>query len=320
MASVLITGGGGYIGHACALAFATHGWDVHVLDHKTVEQSSKLEALVALGCKHSVADIRDGEAVGEAMQGCDALIHLAAITSVPASVKDPETTMSVNVDGTATVLAAAAKYKVQRVIIASSAAVYGSNPSMPLDEHQTLESLSPYAESKRLNELELERYRAQGMNGIALRFFNVYGGHQLDFATNRSVIPSFIRTMAAGEGPHMHGDGTQSRDFIHVDDLANAIVQLAHKASPFASGVANVCCQKEHTLLDVVEGINRQLVKQNVLSAPLQATHREGREGDIHRSFGSNQRLKSIIDWEPSISLEEGLAQMIIRYLEEFEP
>jgi nucleoside-diphosphate-sugar epimerase len=314
---VLITGGGGYIGHACALAFAANGWNVHVLDHKTVEHSTKLKALVAQGCTQHVADIRNGDAVAQAMVGCDVLVHLAAITSVPDSVKDPEATMSVNVDGTANVLAAASNRNLPKVIIASSAAVYGSNPSMPLDENQTLESLSPYAESKRLNEMELERYRAKGMNGIALRFFNVYGGHQLDFVKNRSVIPSFVRTMAAGKGPHMHGDGTQTRDFIHVDDLVAAILQLAHREAPFESGVANVCCEQEHSLLDLVEGINRELVKQNVLPAPLIATHQEGREGDIHRSFGSNRRLKSIIDWEPSISLREGLSQMIAHHLEE---
>ena len=316
MAKVLITGGGGYIGHACALAFAAHGWDVHVLDFIEPEQSTILRALVAQGCTPHVADIRNGEAVVQAMVGCDALVHLAAITSVPDSVKDPEATMSVNVDGTANMLAAASNQNLPKVIIASSAAVYGSNPSMPLDETQPLESLSPYAESKRLNELELERYRAQGLNGIALRFFNVYGGHQLDFVKNRSVIPSFIRTMAAGKGPHMHGDGTQTRDFIHVDDLVAAILQLAIQEVPFEFGVANVCCGKEHSLMDVLEGINRELMNQNILPAPLQATHQEGREGDIHRSFGSNQRLKSMIDWEPSISLQEGLRAMIARHLE----
>ncbi len=316
MASVLITGGGGYIGHACALAFAAGGWDVRVLDHKTVEQSNMLQALVANGCTHHASDIRNAEKVADALQGCDVLVHLAAITSVPDSVKDPEATMSVNVDGTANILAAAFNQNLPKVIIASSAAVYGSNPSMPLDETLPLESLSPYAESKRLNELELERYRAQGLNGIALRFFNVYGGHQLDFVKNRSVIPSFIRTMAAGKGPHMHGDGTQTRDFIHVDDLVAAILQLAIQEVPFEFGVANVCCGKEHSLMDVLEGINRELMNQNILPAPFQATHQEGREGDIHRSFGSNQRLKSMIDWEPSISLQEGLRAMIARHLE----
>jgi nucleoside-diphosphate-sugar epimerase len=316
MASVLITGGGGYIGHACALAFAAEGWDVRVLDHKTVEQSSVLQALVAKGCTHHALDIRNAEKVADALQGCDVLVHLAAITSVPDSVKDPEATMSVNVEGTANVLAAAANQNLAKVIIASSAAVYGSNPSMPLDETQALESLSPYAESKRLNEVELKRYRAKGMNGIALRFFNVYGGHQLDFVKNRSVIPSFVRTMAAGKAPHMHGDGTQTRDFIHVDDLVAAILQLACREAPFKSSVANVCCEQEHSLMDVVEGINRALMHRKALAAPLQPTHQSGREGDIHRSFGSNQRLKSIIDWEPSIALEEGLTTMIARHLE----
>jgi len=315
MARVLITGGGGYIGQACARAFNGEGWQVHVLDRRSSDECEGMDALLAEGCTFHHADILDEVAVAEAMAKCDAVLHLAAVSSVPDSISDPTTTMRVNVDGTDTVLRVAARLGVQRVIAASSAAVYGSNPNMPLEETATLQPLSPYAESKRLNEQAVNAYRDSGMDAIAVRFFNVYGGDQVRFANNRSVVPSFLRTMIAGEAPCMFGDGSQTRDFIHVDDLARALVALMGLEGPFQHATVNLCTQREHSMLDVMNGINEALVRRGVLDKALVPTHQPPREGDIHRSYGSNRRLVETTGWTPKYGFADGLDDTVGRFL-----
>lgn len=316
MAKVLITGGGGYIGQACARSFLARGWGVVLLDRNPANAFIDPQALLTSGGRFVKGDVRDRSVVEAAMSGCNAVVHLAAISSVPQSIADPETTMSVNVEGTQTVLDVAEALKLERVIIASSAAVYGANPEMPLHEGMELESLSPYAESKRLNEAALLHARERGLNGVALRFFNVYGGNQLRLPTNTSVIPSFIRTMLAGTAPHMHGDGSQTRDFIHVDDLSSAVCALAERKAPYEAAVANVCSGVEHSLLDLVDAINHTLIRMGVRSSALVPTHADNRAGDIHRSLGTNARLRSLIEWSPEISLQHGLEAMIREGLE----
>lgn len=315
MAKVLITGGGGYIGQACARVFVRNGWDVRLLDIAPLA-SVDLDPSMAAACTYVEGDVRDRSVVETIADGCEAVVHLAAVSSVPQSIADPQHTMSVNVEGTETVLGVAEALGLKRVIIASSAAVYGANPTMPLHEGLELEPLSPYAQSKQRNEHALVKARQRGLNAIALRFFNVYGGRQLRLSTNTSVIPSFIRTMAAGTAPHMHGDGSQSRDFIHVTDLARAVLALAERPSPYETSVANVCSGEEHTLLNLVDAINAILVHRGLISEPLVPTHAANRAGDIHRSLGANAVLKDLIDWSPSIALQQGLDAMIDDWME----
>lgn len=316
MAKVLITGGGGYIGQVCAHAFLTKGWDVNLLDRVGPSSSQGLTSLVGQGCTFHRSDIRNETVVKEAMQGCTAVVHLAAISSVPQSFIDPETTMSVNVEGTETVLRVAEALAVERVIIASSAAVYGAQTDMPLHEGMAVETLSPYAESKRRNEAALNACRERGLNGIALRFFNVYGGHQILMEGNTSVIPSFIRTMAAQRAPHVLGDGLQSRDFVHVADVALAVRALAEREAPFETPVVNVCSNTEHGLLDII-GLIRKHLKQDWHHDELgQTTHGEEREGDIRRSLGSNTLLTSLVDWAPNVTIDDGIREMVRIHME----
>ena len=316
MAKVLITGGGGYIGQVCAHAFLNKEWDVHLLDRVGPSSSQGLTRLVGQGCTLHRGDIRNETVVTEAMQGCTAMVHLAAISSVPQSFSDPETTMSVNVEGTETVLRVAEALAVERVIIASSAAVYGAQTDMPLHEGMAVETLSPYAESKRRNEETLNAHRERGMNGIALRFFNVYGGHQILMEGNTSAIPSFIRTMAAQRAPHVLGDGLQSRDFIHVADVALAVRALAEREAPYEAPVVNVCSNIEHGLLDIIAIIRKHLESDWNHDEVGETTHGEEREGDIRRSLGSNTLLTSLVDWAPKVTVDDGLREMVRIHME----
>ena len=316
MAKVLITGGGGYIGQVCAHAFLNKEWDVHLLDQVGPSSSQGFTFLVGQGCSFHRGDIRNENVMMEAMQGCTAVVHLAAISSVPQSFIDPESTMSVNVEGTETLLRVAEALAIKRVIIASSAAVYGAQTNMPLHEGMALETLSPYAESKRRNEEALNACRERGMNGIALRFFNVYGGHQILMEGNTSVIPSFIRTMAAERAPHVLGDGLQSRDFIHVADVALAVRALAEREAAYEAPVVNVCSNTEHSLLDIIAIIRKHLEWDWYHYESGETTHGEEREGDIRRSLGSNTLLSSLVKWAPNVTIDEGIREMVRIHME----
>ena len=307
MARVLITGGAGFIGRHCARRFVDQGWDVTLFDYAPIEDD---DPLVESGCAVHIGDVRDQQAVGLAMQGCDAVVHLAALVSVPESIENPDKTMDINVRGTQNVLAAAQRLGLAHAIFASSAAVYGEQEVLPIIEATALESLSPYGESKIINERDVTNARNQGLNAIALRFFNVYGPGQSSSSGYASLIPLFIGKLIQCERPTIFGDGMQTRDFIHVKDLTYAIVKLASLSKPFSFPVANVATQTQTSVLDVYQVINHHLVTNYELPS-IEPMYSVARPGDIMHSFGSISRLQSIIEWQPQVGLEEGLSGLI---------
>ena len=192
MGRILITGGAGFIGHNTALMALKMGHEVHILDNLSTGLQCNVDLVVKNGGEFHFADIRDAEAVEVCMADSDAVIHLAAQVSVPASVDNPKENWDVNVLGTANVLNTARKLGIARVIVASSAAVYGMCDKMPLKESSAGDLLSPYAESKMENELQVAKYRKEGMEAIAFRFFNVYGPRQDSNGAYAAVISKFI--------------------------------------------------------------------------------------------------------------------------------
>ncbi len=307
MARVLITGGAGFIGRHCARRFVDQGWDVTLFDYAPIEDD---DPLVESGCAVHIGDVRDQQAVGLAMQGCDAVVHLAALVSVQESIENPDKTMDINVRGTQNVLGAAQRLGLAHAIFASSAAVYGEQEVLPIIEATALESLSPYGESKIINERDVTNARNQGLNAIALRFFNVYGPGQSSSSGYASLIPLFIGKLIQCERPTIFGDGMQTRDFIHVKDLTHAIVKLASLSKPFSFPVANVATQTQTSVLDVYQVINHHLVTNYELPS-IEPMYSVARPGDIMHSFGSISRLQSIIEWQPQVGLEEGLSGLI---------
>ena len=307
MARVLITGGAGFIGRHCARHFLNHGWEVRLFDCVPIEDE---DPLVESGCSVQVGDVRDEKAIDLAMENCDAVVHLAAVVSVPESIQNPGKTIDINVGGTRNVLASAQRLGISHAIFASSAAVYGGQGTLPLDEATPLESLSPYGESKILNEKDIKNARNQGLNAIALRFFNVYGPGQSVSSGYASLIPMFIDRLTHGERPTIFGDGMQTRDFIHVDDLTNAIVKLASLSKPYAVPVANVATQTQTSVLDVFNAINQHLVLTHH-SPSVEPIFSPPRIGDIVHSYGSISKLESMIEWQPQVDLEEGLSALI---------
>ena len=208
MDRVLVTGGSGFIG-SNVIEELMKSFKVVNLDLKP-SKNSEIEQMIG--------DIRDKELVEKAVENCDIVIHLAAQVSVPLSIDYPQKTFDINIQGTQNIIDAAHKFGIKRLIIASSAAVYGEVSDLPLKEESAGQCLSPYAQSKWENETQIMLAREKGLEAIALRFFNVYGPGQSKDGTYAAVIPKFVEMLTTGKQPIVHGDGLQSRDFIHVKD------------------------------------------------------------------------------------------------------
>lgn len=307
MANVLITGGAGFIGRHVVRQFLEHGWRVVVLDLHEFSEAERQ----AMGEFTSIqGDINAVETLQEATKACDAVVHLAARVSVPQSIEEPEQTMFVNVEGTKNVLQCALDAGVGKVVVASSAAVYGSCSEMPLSESAPVECLSPYAESKAANEQQVVAFRDKGLNAIALRFFNIYGPGQPFDSAYASLIPVFVHSMKNGQRPTVHGTGEQTRDFVHVHDLARAVYSMVTKPTPYEHSVANVASQTQISVLDVVDCINHGL-HDYAGKEPIEPLHGEARAGDVMHSCGSNQRIQAMIDWKPEIDVRKGIESLV---------
>jgi len=250
------------------------------------------------------------------MLNCTAVIHLAAQASVPLSVEKPEETNEINVLGTDNVIQSCFDNDVQRLVVASSAAVYGNADNLPLKEQDAGQILSPYAESKWINEQQILEARNNGLKATALRFFNVYGVGQRPDGAYAAVVPKFVDMMVNKQAPKINGDGLHTRDFVHVDDVCNAIWSLIDgewKADNHH--VYNVATQTRVTLLDLISIINNSLTQGIPNFTPLMPTHGPERVGDIRHSMASIARINETIQWTPKVEFEHGIKELVLQRL-----
>ena len=312
MARVLITGGAGFIGSTVAINSLNRGHEVVVLDNLSSGSIKVLEHLKSLGADTIIGDIRDSNSVINAMQGCDAVVHLAAQISVPASIANPQENKSINVEGTQQILNYCNQFDVKRVVIASSAAVYGQEDRMPLKEENAGDLLSPYAVSKWENEQQIIASRLNGQNAVALRFFNVYGPGQKADGGYAAVIPKFIDMMINGKAPTMNGDGLHTRDFVHVDDVSKLILSII-EGEWFAleNHVYNVGTGNKTSLLDLVASIKKGLESNSINTNNLSPIFGEDRVGDIRHSVADVQRIAQDYGWEAAIPFEQGIISLV---------
>lgn len=308
---ILITGGAGFIGSNLVRACLAKGWSVRVLDNFATGRRENLQE-VRGDVELVEGDIRSYHIVNEAVRGCDAIAHQAALPSVPRSIKDPITTNEVNVQGTLNILEAAVKNNVRRVVNASSSSVYGSNPQLPKVETMVPQPMSPYATSK----LAAEHYcqvfhRLYDIEAISLRYFNVFGPRQDPQSEYAAVIPRFIKAIGAGDPITVFGGGTQTRDFTFVENVVAA--NLLAVTSPLpkeqdASVVCNIGCGDRVVLNDMVTLLERSLGKK------ADRRHQPSRPGDVPDSQASIERAKSLIGYVPVVNFEEGLARTAAWY------
>lgn len=292
---VLVTGGAGFIGSHIVRLLLKEDAEVLVLDSFITgkRESVPKEVVIIEG------DIRDQTALEKAMRGVTHVVHLAAFVSVPASIEDPIYTHEVNVIGTKNVLKAARHAGIKRLVYASSAAVYGDHSELPKTEESPLQPKSPYAVSKVANEFDA---LASGLSTMGLRFFNVYGPGQDAGHPYASVIPRWVAATKDNRVIELHGDGTQTRDFIHVHDVARAIL-LALKSAYV--GICNVASGIETVLKDVLQHIGE------VLDKDILHERTPERAGDIKRSVARVDRAREALNFEAKIPLKEGLKDLL---------
>lgn len=311
MKRICITGGAGFIGRHVVRAALERGWLVTSLDLVDYPDEHHKHHT------HIVGDVRDRTAVEKALQNGDAMVHLAAEISVQASIEKPEQTHAVNVEGTDVVLSVCQEMGTELVLHASSAAVYGDLEDIPLKETAPLEPLSPYGLSKKMNEEAVRNARERGLNAFSFRFFNVYGPGQSAGGAYSAVIPLFIQRMCRGEQPVVYGDGSTTRDFVHVGDVASALLDtIKHEAEGMNHAVYNVASGKETSLLELVEHIHKALPGRLTQGQPAVPLHRPVRENDVFRSLASIERLTADLDWLPSHDLASAVHAMVKTELE----
>jgi len=291
----LVTGGAGFIGSHLVRRLSARG-PVTVLDDFS---SGKKENLEGLPCALLHGSILDPAALAEACAGVSHVFHLAALVSVPESISHPARCHEINVEGTRRVLAAATTAGAQRLVLASSCAVYGNEPTMPKTETSPTAPASPYAESK----LAGEKLCTQAqLPAVALRFFNVYGPRQDPRGPYAAAVPRFLEAARAGIPLTIFGDGHQTRDFVFVEDV---IAALEHAAlSPAMSGVYNVASGRSVSVLRLAELI---LALSGLRS---EIRHAPARPGDILHSSASIEKIRAT-GWTPSFDLSAGLQKIL---------
>ncbi|MGB2965713.1 MAG: SDR family oxidoreductase [Anaerolineales bacterium] len=304
MKKCLVTGGAGFIGSHIVERLVERGDTVRVLDNFSSGKKENLET-VQDQIEIVSGDLRNETDLKKAVKGIDLIFHQAAFVSVPLSIEDPDQCFQTNVAGTINLLSAAVKAQVKRVVLASSAAVYGDNPAVPLVEAAELDPLSPYAASKRVGEIYAGIYsNLLDLEVVALRYFNVYGPKQNPDSDYAAVIPIFIKNMLAGEQPTIYGDGLQSRDFIFIADVVRA--NLLASESNFASGrTINICSGSEINLLQLTETLSE------ILGRDSQPDFEEERPGDIYRSSGNPSLAREILNFETLVDLPTGLRDTV---------
>ena len=304
MSKCLVTGGAGFIGSHIVEGLLERGDEVRVLDNFSTGKEENLKDFQG-EIDLIKGDLCEQADLANSIKDIDYIYHQAAFVSVPLSMEDTEGCFEVNVNGTIKLLSAAKESGVKRVVLASSAAVYGDNLAVPLTESAQLNPLSPYAASKRVGEIYTKIYsNLLNLDVVALRYFNVYGPRQNPESDYAAVIPIFIKKILGGETPTIYGDGGQSRDFVFIDDIVRANL-LAAESIQSPGQVINICSGTEINLLQLVESLS------TIFSREVQPKFEKERPGDIYRSSGDPALAESILEFKTQMDLETGLRKTV---------
>ena len=296
----VVTGGAGFIGSNTVDELVRRGHSVVVLDDLS---SGKEENLAESRNKISFikGSITDLEAVRKAMPEADYVLHLAARTSVPRSIKDPLETNRTNVDGTLNVLVAARDAKVKRVVFAASSSAYGETPTLPKVETMEPEPISPYGVTKYVGELYAQTFgRVYGLENVSLRYFNIFGPRQDPASPYSGVLAKFCTAFLEETQPVIFGDGEQTRDFTYVDNAVSANL-LACEAPNVSGKVFNIGVGGRFSLNQTVE------LLRSISSRQLQVKYDPPREGDIRDSQADITQARELLGYDPQVEFEQGL-------------
>jgi UDP-N-acetylglucosamine/UDP-N-acetyl-alpha-D-glucosaminouronate 4-epimerase len=296
----VVTGGAGFIGSHLAEALVKEGAAVTVIDNLATGYLSNLEP-IRKRIDFIECDINDCSELAQALKGADTLFHLAAIPSVPRSIHAPVPSHEANISGTFRILMAAREARVRRVVYSGSSSAYGDNPAAFKSEEMTPAPKSPYAVQKLTGELYTLQFDSHfGVEGVVLRYFNIFGPRQDPDSPYAGVIPLFIKRISAGLRPNINGDGSITRDFTYVDNAVALNIRAA--LVPEARGqVFNAACGTSFTLNQLVDAIN------GALGTRVSPTYGPERPGDIRGSRADITRARTTLGYEPLVSFEEGI-------------
>ncbi len=305
----LVTGGAGFIGsHIVDYLMQNNAAEVVVIDNLSEGYKDNIvHWLNNPRFKFIDGDICNYDTVKLAMQGIDYVSHQAALGSVPRSIKDPISTNKANVSGFLNVLNAAREANVKRMVFASSSSVYGDSPVLPKVENQIGQPLSPYAVSKRVNELYADVfYKTYGMEVIGLRYFNIFGPRQNPDGPYAAVVPLFIRSILNDEPPFINGDGGQTRDFTFVENAVQANIRALFTSHPDAAGkIYNVAVGERVSILEMYQ------ILRDFSGRGVEPNHRASREGDIRDSLANISLAKNLLGYDPEVKMREGLQRTL---------
>jgi len=321
----LVTGVAGFIGSNLLEALLRLDQKVVGLDNLSTGSEKNL-ALVrhAVGAERwskftwLPSDIRDVAACRRAAKGVDFVLHQAALGSVPRSLEDPIATNDSNVNGFVNILTAARENGVKRFVFASSSSVYGDESRLPQVESRIGNCLSPYAVSKRVNELYAEVFgRCYSFQTIGLRYFNVFGPRQDPNGAYAAVIPKWIDSMILNEPVTINGDGSTSRDFCYVANVVQANLRAALTPNPEAIGQNfNIAVGQRTSLNDLFEALRAPLARTFPHLRNAKPVHRDFRAGDILHSLADIGKARRLLNYEPTHSLAEGLVEALDWYVQ----
>jgi len=308
LADYLVTGVAGFIGRSIAAELLKRGERVRGIDNFSTGKRENVAGLEQMELME--ADIKDASACQAACRGMDIVFHQAALASVPRSVLDPVATNENNVSGTLQLLLAARDAKVRRFVFAGSSSVYGDSPTLPKHEGMPPNPISPYAVSKLAGELYLKAFHSvYGLEGVVLRYFNVFGPYQDPSSMYSGVLAKFSLNMLRGEAPTVFGDGEQSRDFTYIENVVRGNLLAAHApAAAVAGTVMNVATGSRITLNDTVK-LLRELTGYSG-----EVKHGPERAGDIKHSLADITLAGKRLGYAPQVDFREGLRRTVEWY------
>lgn len=295
----LVTGGAGFIGSNLCAELLKQGYEVRVIDNLSSGYQSNIDALPDVQFK--LGDIRDCKLIEEAAEGCDVVFHFAASVGNKRSIDNPVEDTSINAVGTQCVLEAVRKHKVGKIVLASSAGIYGELKTIPIKEDHPIEPLTPYGVTKLYTEKQALAYAyVYDLEAICLRYFNIYGRNQR-FDAYGNVIPIFAFNALGGRPIDIFGDGTQTRDFVNVRDVVQ--VNIAAARAQGVVGAFNVASQTQIRILDLAEMVTGHV------SGTTEIRHVGTRSGDVQDSLADISAAKQALGYTPQVGMEEGLEE-----------
>ena len=301
---VLVTGGAGFIGSHTVDRLVKEGYAVRVLDDLTTGKLENIQGHLSSGKVELVkGDIRDLSTVKESLENIDAVIHFAALVSIPLSLKNPNLTFDINLLGTLNLLRSSVEKNINKFVFISSCAVCGDPKLLPVTEETPTNPISPYAESKLIGERYCQGFSERELlQTVILRFFNVYGPRQ-GMNDYSGVITRFVNLTMNKLPLTIYGDGLQTRDFVNVADIAEAV--LASIKKPVKNGIFNIGSGKPTSINELAKTILQ------LTGADVEIQHKEYRAGEIRDSYADISKARKFLGFEPKVSLKEGLKVLL---------